>query len=731
MAGVLIEAAGPDAALHKFVTGLSSQAPPASHIEDLVCTTLSADFDRELSDFSIQVSTDTGTRTTFVPPDMDVCGQCRQELFDPTDRRYRYPFINCTHCGPRYTLMNDLPYDRAKTSMKRFSLCPDCAQEYTAPDNRRFHAQPNACPTCGPQLELLDRNGTHYHDDSPLETTIKLLAAGHIVAIKGIGGFHLAVDAGNHSAIEMLRNRKGRPDKPLAVMAENVAAIKRYALCSPAEQETLCSRQKPIVLLEKRVPFPLPASIAPNNRYIGAMLPYTPIHHLLFREAPFDTLVMTSANLSEEPIITHTRQALAKLAHVADYFLTHNREILTSNDDSVVYQGAQSPVFLRRSRSYAPAPITLDHDCGNTLAVGAALKNTLCVSKGRQYFLSQHIGDLQHLESIEHFNSVARHLQRLLLAEPDLMVHDLHPDYYSTRFALSSGLPTIGIQHHHAHAVSCMAENNLSTPVIAVIMDGTGYGSDGTIWGGEILTASFTGFERNAHFEAVPLPGGDAAVREPWRMALSYLRHTYGDHLPDIALPFINPRQDKAAIINQMIDKGLNSPLTSSCGRLFDAVSALIGLRHHVSFEGQAAIDLEMIADTSPHPAYSFSLTAPLPNNSFTLSFSETITEILYDLSRGIPLPQISRRFHETIALAIAHACRQVREDNGLHDIVLSGGSFQNRTLLSCLKHCLVQFGFTVHTHHLVPANDGGLCLGQAVAGRATQRLNTKEPTAN
>nr|MBF0223501.1 carbamoyltransferase HypF [Desulfobulbaceae bacterium] len=673
--GVLIEAAGNLTSLKQFIADIPIKAPTAALVQSINYTYHDITDKHPTPSFSILESSADGTRTVFIPPDMDMCDQCHTALFEPSGRRYLYPFINCTNCGPRYTLILDLPYDRAFTSMNSFELCPQCSAEYCDPENRRFHAQPNACRQCGPQMQIIKADGTPCAgESSPVQLAAFHLSQGSILAIKGVGGFHLAVDANNCSAIERLRARKGRPDKPLALMARNIKAITAFAQVSSAEEKLLNSRQKPIVLLRKKVPFFLPDTIAPTNKFIGVMLPYSPIHHLLFHNAPYDSLVMTSGNLSEEPIVKNNEEALAKLSAVADYFLLHNRNIVTSNDDSVVYVQRDSPVFLRRSRSYAPAPITLDFNAAHTLAVGGALKNALCITKDYHYFLSQHIGDLGHYESTQHFVSIASNLQHMLNAKPNLVVHDLHPDYYSTRFALALGLPCVAVQHHHAHAVSCMAENNLQGPVIGIILDGTGFGADGTIWGGEILTATHAGFERSAHFESIALPGGDAAVREPWRMAISYLLHAYDHDLPSINLKLLQNHKTEVHLITQMITKGINSPLTSSCGRLFDAVSAILNLREHITFEGQAAIALEMIASELAHPPYPFFIGFNSDHKNLMLSFKETITEIVNDIGNDIEPSIISKRFHETIAEAVTIACKKIRSNNGIREIVLSGG---------------------------------------------------------
>jgi hydrogenase maturation protein HypF len=715
VSGVFIEAEGAENDLKSFTQSIPRQKPPNAIITSLDISFFEPIPQKNHLAFTILTSSHTGTRTVMVPPDLDICDDCLRGLFTPDNRRYCYPFINCTNCGPRYTIIENLPYDRPATSMKSFKLCSECAAEYKDPLDRRFHAQPNACPVCGPQLTLANAQG-QIITGHPISHTRKLLLQGKIVAIKGIGGFHLAVDANNKKAVDLLRKRKKRPDKPFALMAKDLQTVQRFAKVSALEKSFLASTEKPIVLLEKK-PSALPDCIAPRQRYIGVMLPYSPVHHLLFNGSDISCLVMTSGNLSEEPIIIDNADAHKKLRNVADFFLTHNRNILTSNDDSIVKSVDGKHLFLRRSRSYAPVPLHFSFDAGQTLAVGGSMKNTICLTKGGQYYLSQHIGDLKHFESIRHFESVIKHLSEMLLITPDLIVHDLHPDYPSTRYALQSGIQAIGVQHHHAHAVSCMAENNITDPVLAITLDGTGFGTDGTIWGGEILIADHLNFTRAAHLSQFKLPGGDEAVKNPWRTAVSCLYQILGEKILECTHPVTQLYKENLPTLVAMIDKNINSPVTSSCGRLFDCVAALTGLRQHSTYEGQAALELEMTISHDDNSFYPFEIVQE--NGSMLLSWEPMLHEILADLRKNTSPGSISNRFHNTLAALFSEACGRLGKTEKIQSVVLSGGVFQNGTLLERLTRFLTDQNFKVHSHHKVPPNDGGLCLGQAVAGRA------------
>ena len=654
-----------------------------------------------------------------IAPDCDVCPDCLAELFDPTDRRYRYPFINCTNCGPRYTIIKGVPYDRAYTTMAGFPMCADCRAEYEDPSHRRFHAQPNACPVCGPRLSLLDLQAGPV-DGNPLDTAISLLQDGRILALKGLGGYHLAVDACNDAAVRELRRRKNRDEKPFAVMSPRLTEITAYARFDETEQRLLTGPERPIVLLRKRGQNPIAPLVAPTNGYFGVMLPYTPLHHLLLRDN-FLALVMTSGNLSDEPISYRDDEALQRLAGIADFFLTHNRDIHTRTDDSVIRVFQGKPIFLRRSRGYVPRGITLPGAQQSVLAVGAELKGTICLTRGNRAFLSQHIGDLQNAATLRSMEETIIHMERLLKIEAKVIAHDLHPDYLSTVHAQSiEGLPRVGVQHHHAHLASCMAENGLEGEVIGVIFDGTGYGTDGTIWGGEFLVGGYAKFRRAGHFRTIPMPGGDAAVKEPFRMALSYLYTIFGEDLFSLNLPCVAevPEEERKLFL-KMLERRLNSPLTSSCGRLFDAVAALIGLRQRVSYEGQAAIELEAIAEAAASAeVYPFDIARE--EEVQVVDFREMLRAVVTDVVAGRPRDEIARCFHNTMAAMVAGVCMKIRTETGMDRVVLSGGVFQNKLLSESVFTLLADNGFHVYTQRLAPPNDGGLALGQAIiAGRS------------
>ena len=720
-AGVTIEIDGSEPEIERFAEAIASKKPPLANIEELHIARLEIAPDDSRQSFQIVESLSTGKRIGPITPDSDVCDNCLAELFDPDDHRYLYPFINCTDCGPRYTLIEKTPYDRPLTAMKHFDLCSRCQAEYSDPFDRRFHAQATCCPDCGPAVTLTTPDGQIVAGRDPIRLAADLLQAGNIVALKGIGGFHLAVNALDPKAIAKLRERKGRPEKPLAVMAANLDRIKTFAGFSLDEQIVLNGRAKPIVLLPKNSPFPLAENVAPDNRFIGVMLPYTPIHHLLFYHHGFQALVMTSGNLSGSPVVKDNDEAFAKLAKIADYFLLHNRPIITQADDSVIRMSGSYSAIYRRARAFVPAVIRLAQDSGRTLALGAIIKNTICMTKEREAFLSQHIGDLDNMDTQAHQKNISRHFQSLLRIEPDLLVHDLHPDYPGSRYARrQKELPTIGVQHHHAHAASCMAEHCLTAPVIALTLDGNGYGPDHTVWGGEVLLADYHTYERLAHLETVAMPGGDAAIREPWRMAFSHLYQAFGAGFKGLNLQMLYDQSDKVDIIRQMIDKSINSPLTSSCGRFFDSVAALLGLRQTVSFEGQAAAELEMLLEPNDHDTASYPLAIVKSDaRPWLLPVKPIITAIVHDILADTPPHRISRRFHNTLAALFTRVCREIRDEKNISQVVLTGGVFQNLNLLQQLKTNLEALAFTVYAHEKVPTNDGGISLGQAIAGRA------------
>jgi hydrogenase maturation protein HypF len=715
--GVLLILEGPQHRIRQFIDALPRRKPPLAHIVDILEKPQAV---AGFTSFSIVKSRGSNTRATLISPDVMVCSDCLAEMRDPTDRRYRYPFINCTNCGPRYTIIDDIPYDRPKTSMRHFTMCAQCQAEYDDPDNRRFHAQPNACRICGPQVTLCDAGGQAVTIEDPIAAAADRLKQGRIVAVKGLGGFHLAVDATNEEAVARLRRRKLREEKPLALMCADMQRVGAIAHVTEAETALLVSIQRPIVLLAKKASTPIAEAVSPRNRYFGVMLPYTPMHHLLL-DAGFEALVMTSANLSEEPIAIDNEEAFARLAEIADDFLVHDRDIYLRSDDSIVRHTAGHMRPIRRSRGYVPVPIFLKEEMPPVLACGAELKNTICLIRGRQAFVSQHIGDLENRATDEFLRQTVDHLRRILDIEPQLVACDLHPDYLSTQYAKAlDGITRVEVQHHHAHIAACLAENQADVPVIGLAFDGTGLGPDNTIWGGEILVADYTGFTRAAHLNPVPMPGSAAAIREPWRMAVSYLQAAFGDdHMPT-DLPLLRQADPKQLqVLKQMVQKRLNSPLTSSLGRLFDAVAAIVGLRQRVAFEGQAAMELEMIAGEDELDSYDFGWQG---DDTLTIATAPLIQAVVGDVTHGVAPSVVSARFHNTLIRLFDALCIHLKGKTGINRVALSGGVFQNCRLLTHLVDALEASGFDVLTHRQVPANDGGLSLGQAVvaAARAT-----------
>ncbi len=725
-AGVTIEIEGGKAAVEHFVATLRNSPPPLAQIEEVAITELGPVGE---TGFVIRHSEAEPGEFVLVSPDVATCGDCWRDFGDAANRRYGYPFTNCTNCGPRYTIIQDIPYDRPTTTMAKFRMCALCQAEYDDPSNRRFHAQPNACPECGPGLALVPSDGEFPGEEdyqsratsSILRQLRELLRAGKIVAVKGLGGFLLACDAENNEAVRSLRTRKRRSDKPFALMARDIADVESFCVVAPEERSLLLSAKRPIVVLQRREVSAISPAVAPGNNTIGVMLPYTPLHYLLFSDSPdepsqFRALVMTSGNLSEEPIVTSNEEAWQRLREVADWFVFHDRDIYMRADDSVARVFEQCERVLRRSRGYVPHPVDLGIELQEILACGAELKNTLCLTKGRYAILSQHIGDLENYETLVFFEETLANLKKLFRVEPRAVAYDLHPQYMSTQFAQRLPLaPKVGVQHHHAHIASCMAENHLSGKVIGVAFDGTGYGSDGKIWGGEFLVADFTGFERRAHLRYVPLPGGDAAVRQPWRMALSYLRDALGEGSFNARFADQIPKQN-IAIVETMLAKRLNCVDTSSCGRLFDAVSSIVGVRHEVTFEGQAAIELEMVADPLVERVYPYAIVA---GDIARLDMRPMIEAIVRDLSRGTATGEISAAFHNTLAAAIVDICGRIRQAENLSRVCLSGGTFQNMFLLRRAAAGLRGSGFEVFLHAKVPPNDGGIALGQAVIANA------------
>jgi hydrogenase maturation protein HypF len=710
--GVLIDAEAEDGNFDRFIQDIPKLAPPLARIESFELRQLDP---LGYTTFEIKKSEEAQEKFVLISPDVATCDQCLSELFSPQDVRYHYAFINCTLCGPRFTIIQDIPYDRPKTTMAPFKMCPICQKEYEDPTNRRFHAQPNACPACGPSLRLEDKEGKELPGD-PIEKTLDLLRKGAIVAIKGLGGFHLACDAKNNDAVSSLRSRKYREDKPFAVMCQSLEEVKQHCEVNNEEKKLLLSVERPIVILKRKEGSTIAHAVAPYQDTLGVMLPYSPLHHLLLN-GPLRSLVMTSGNVSDEPIAYKNGQAKSRLVNIADYFLFHNRDIHMRCDDSVTRVFEGTPYVLRRSRGYVPFPIKLSFPVEMILACGGELKNTFCLARGPYAFVSHHIGDLENLETLSSFQEGIEHFKRLFYIEPKAVVYDLHPDYLSTQYALSlPAIPKVGVQHHHAHIVSAMAENGIHGEVIGVALDGTGFGTEGTIWGGEFLKTSFADFDRLAHLKKVPMPGSSMAIKEPWRMAMVYLSEALGDEIKNVKIDLLQ-RIDlqKWDILKRMIEKKINTPLTSSMGRLFDAISSLLSVRDEVHYEGQAAIELEMIADHNGKETYSFQIQKD--ESPMVIDPIEMIRGVVLDLTKGISPSKISGKFHRTIASLIIETCGAIRSKERLNRVVLSGGVFQNIFLLSLVTKELKRSDFEVYTHHLVPANDGGISLGQAVIG--------------
>ena len=714
--GVYIEVEGGPDFLDAFHRGIIAEKPPLAHITSI--ETIEQGL-KSYSDFTIHKSEAQEHRRTLISPDVCVCEDCLRELFDPKDRRFRYPFINCTNCGPRYTIIMDIPYDRPFTAMKGFKMCPPCEAEYHDPADRRFHAQPNACWDCGPLVRLWAHAGQEIRAGNPIEEARKLLKQGKIVAIKGLGGFHLAADATNNEAVKRLRQRKHREEKPLALMCPSLEQIREFARVTKDEESLLNSIQRPIVILEKRPNADIAEEVSPRNRTYGFMLPYTPLHYLLFQGDDLPALVMTSGNISEEPIAIDNEEAFERLGDIADYFLNHNRDIYLRSDDSILRVVGTVPRQIRRSRGYVPIPTFLKRSLEPILACGAEWKNTICLTREDQAFLSQHIGDLENLETLNFFEMTIQHLKRILEIEPKIVAYDLHPDYLSTQYALKqSSMIQVGVQHHHAHIVSAMAEHGLAGPVIGIALDGTGYGADGQIWGGELLVVEPKQFERVGHFAYLPMPGGAAAIKKPWRMAVSALYEAFGDEFLKISLPFLEdvPRK-RLDILIHMIRQGVNTPLTSSCGRLFDSVAAIAGVRNYVAYEGQAAVELEAAAEEDLERAYPFEIREK--DGALQFLTAPIIRSVVADVNEGCSTGLISATFHNTLVALFLDVCERVRASRKFKQVVLSGGCFQNARLLVQLTESLENQGFEVYSQAQVPGNDGGIALGQAVAADA------------
>jgi len=729
---VRIEVEGAAEAIKQFERELETKAPPLARIENV---TIEYQPPRGYKNFEIRQSQAQAGKYQLISADVATCQACLGELLNPEDRRHRYPFTNCTNCGPRFTIIEDMPYDRPQTTMRYFQMCPQCQAEYDNPLDRRFHAQPNACPKCGPQVELVDNRGNLVTESNPIAAASHLLKEGKVVAIKGLGGFLLACDATNDTTVKTLRRRKKRSSKPFAIMVATVEEAKRHCYVSPEEENLLTSHQSPIVLMRWRENSSVSREVVPNLRFLGIMLPYTPLHHILLRDTGLP-LVMTSGNLSEEPIARDNDEALRRLSCIADYFLIHNRDIYSRYDDSVTIVERGTSQLIRRARSYAPYPIRLSFEAKQVLGCGAEEKNTFCLTKDNYAFLSQHIGDMENMETLEHFDSTISLYKRLFHIEPEIIAHDLHRDYLATKYARElgeSGIKLIPVQHHHAHIASCLADNGLESPVIGVAFDGTGMGADGNIWGGEFLVADYHSYKRVGHLEYLPLPGGAAAIKRPRRTAIGYILTLLGEDALNHDLPVMKEADDmEIEIIKRQIERRINSPLSSSMGRLFDAISALLGIRGEIDYEGQAAVELEMAALASVIPRHVPSEARELDeaisgnNESYPYRIVEDegmrivrlrdlLSAVIEDLRQGISKGRISVKFHNTVAQMINEMCQLIADETGVSQVALSGGVFQNRLLLRKTVSLLEDSGFQVFTHRQVPCNDGGISLGQAV----------------
>ncbi len=718
-----IEVEGEMKDLETFRHAIKTNAPPRASIDSISPRILHCQGD---TDFTIRESVEQPGEFQLVSPDIATCDDCLSELLDPADRRFRYPFINCTNCGPRFTIIEDMPYDRPKTTMKRFTMCPQCQTEYEDPNNRRFHAQPNACPVCGPKLSFvggrmgggeaarLGAGKIEKCGEDALGAAVAMLKEGKIVAVKGLGGFQLACDAENEDAVTRLRTRKRRYGKPFAVMMTGLDEVEEFCEVHAKERDLLLSPERPIVLLKQKPANTLASGIAPNNKYLGVMLPYTPLHRLLLDDSGL-VLVMTSGNLSEEPIAAENEEGYRRLEHIADGWLVHNRDIYSRYDDPVVRVVDGHTVMIRRARGYAPYPVHLPFKAKQeVLAVGGELKSTFCLLKDAYAFVSQHLGDMENVETLEHFENTLELYRKLFRVNPSIIACDMHPEYFSTKFAHGLGAKNlVEVQHHHAHIVSCMVENHVRDKVIGVAFDGTGYGTDKTIWGGEFLIADWAGFKRAAYLRQFPLPGGEVAVEKPYRTAFSYLYSIYGDGYKNLGLKFVG-RLDpvETEVMKKQVNTGLLSPLTSSAGRFFDAVSSLIGVRDEIEFEGQAAIDLEMQSDEGKHGVYEFSLPYADP---LVIDTEPVIRGIVDDLTGRVPAAVIGAKFHDTVAKMIVDVCAVLREATDINMVALSGGVFQNTTLYHKVMTGLRAKDFKILIHKQLPVNDGGISLGQAI----------------
>ncbi|WP_027624109.1 carbamoyltransferase HypF [Clostridium lundense] len=705
--GVYIDLEGEEMDIENFLITLKNSPPPLSKIEEINVINKSI---TGYKSFTIEKSNEICNSITLISPDMSICKDCERDIKDPKNRRYKYPFTNCTNCGPRYSIINKLPYDRVMTTMNEFNMCPACKEEYENPLNRRFHAQPNACKDCGPEVWLTDNLGNVMEDKEPIERLIELLKKGYIAGVKGLGGFHLVCDGKNQQAIKILRERKRRPYKSLALMMKDMDTVKKYCEVNTIEEEILTGRKKPILLLNKKNNL-LPDNISPDNNKLGVMLPYTPLHMLLFN-GELDVLVMTSANSSGLPMVYKNKDAVEKLKHVVDYFLFHNREIHMPVDDSVAQVIMDKEMVIRSARGYAPIDLRLD-DIKDSLACGSHLKNTFAISKEGHVFISPHIGDMENLEVYNSFVEGVKHFEDIYSISPEIIAFDMHPDFLGWEYSKKLKGIKVPIQHHHAHIVSCMIDNNINTKVIGVAYDGTGYGTDGKVWGGEFLICNYKDFERIGHLDYVLLPGGEIAIKEPYRIALSYLYKSYGQELENFIPWEKSLENNMIKNILSLIKKNLNCVEASSMGRLFDGVSAILDLKRKVTYEGESAIALENICDLEEKGVYSYEV---LNNDGeFIISEEKIIADIVKDLKNGLDKRRIAKRFHNTVITFTIEICKKIRDIKGINEVALSGGVFQNNILLKGITIGLQNEGFKVYTHSKIPTNDGGISLGQLV----------------
>jgi hydrogenase maturation protein HypF len=711
--GVEIEVEGAYQEISGFLEELKTSAPPLAVVQEITVAPCSPSGETV---FTIRHSTEQTERTAWVSSDVATCPDCLREITNPENRRYRYAFTNCTNCGPRYSIIKAVPYDRTATTMDEFIMCASCQAEYNDPANRRFHAQPNACAECGPAYRLVTKEGEEVPDDVFNETS-RLIAAGHIVAIKGIGGYHLACDAFQEQAVSNLRNRKIREAKPFAVMCGSIEVVRQLCELSAKEETLLISTARPIVILTKKAGCHLAESIAPGTRYLGVMLPYTPAHWLLL--GADDVWVMTSGNVSDEPIAYKDQDALQRLNKIADYFLTHNREIFQPSDDSVIKVVGGNRQILRRSRGFSPEPIKISQEIPAILAVGGEVKNTFCLARDSFVFMSPHIGDLENMATYKAYLAAIRHYEKLFAIKPVVVAYDLHPDYLATKFALSLDIPQVGVQHHHAHIASVLAEHGLNEQVIGLALDGTGYGTDGTLWGGEFLVADYHDFERVGHCKYLPLPGGAKAIKEPWRMAAWVLYNLYGTEFADFDMAFSHSLPQGWQLLMEAVSKGINAPLTSSAGRLFDIAAGMLGLCNISHYEGQGAITLELAGRGNYGQVLPYTISQGSP---YLLDFMPTFAAMTEIVRKGGPIDFLAACFHTTIAEAMVNVVRRIRQDTGIKKVALSGGVWQNITILEKVVGILQQDGFHVYSNLRVPSNDGGLALGQAAVAGARIR---------